>query len=598
MKPPPSLRRSRRRRLPAAPDKLPIAKLKLPAGFNIEVYAAGIANARSLAEGDKGTVFVGSRLVDNVYAIVNKDGKRSVKVIASGLYRPNGVAFKNGTLYIAELSKISKIDKVEDNLDNPPKPTMIYDNLPKDEAHGWKFIGIGPDNKLYVPVGQPGNNVLHDDAHGQIRRINLDGSGAEVIARGVRNTVGFDWNPETKQLYFTDNGRDWMSEDVPEDELNRITKVGEHFGAPYCLQGNIVDPEFGWGKSCSDYTAPVGLMGPHTAALGMRFYTGNMFPKAYKNAIIVARHGSWNRSKKVGGDVVVVKLNKDGTVKSMEPFITGFLENNKLYRPAGRRDADEGRLAAGLRRLERRGLSRHLRQAEGRGAVSASRHCGRSDASRDQITDTCDAWLRRLRIAAYDVRARPPMRKIIAALAFALDRILRGAPRRSQERAAPCLACHGEEGQSETENTPSLGGQQAPYALIQLFMFREKLRDVRADERDGEAAHRRRSAHLFRFHRQTAEAGAAGRAPAIPRGCSARQALAQQHRCNTCHNTDFSGKDNVPRIANQREDYLDKTLREYKDNSRHGYDGTMADVMEPVTPEQIGDLAYYLARVH
>ena len=312
----------------AAPDKLPIAKLKVPPGFNIEVYAAGMANARSLAEGDKGTVFVGSRLVGNVYAIANKDGKRSVRTLASGLYRPNGVAFKNGTLYIAELSKVSKIDKVEDNLDASPKLTMIYDNLPKDEAHGWKFIAIGPDNKLYVPVGQPGNNVLHEDAHGQIRRMNLDGSGAEVIARGVRNTVGFDWNPETKQLYFTDNGRDWMSEDVPEDELNRITKVGEHFGAPYCLQGNIVDPEFGWGKSCSDYTAPVGLLGPHSAALGMRFYTGNMFPKAYKNAIIVARHGSWNRSKKVGGDVLVVKLNKDGTVKSTAPFITGFLENN------------------------------------------------------------------------------------------------------------------------------------------------------------------------------------------------------------------------------------------------------------------------------
>ena len=162
--------------LPAAPDKLPTAKLKVPAGFNIEVYAAGMANARSLAEGDKGTVFVGSRLVDKVYAIINKDGKRSVKVVASGLYRPNGVAFKNGTLYIAELSKVSKIDKIEDNLDSPPKPTMIYDNLPKDEAHGWKFIAIGPDNKLYVPVGQPGNNVLHDDAHGQIRRMNLDGT--------------------------------------------------------------------------------------------------------------------------------------------------------------------------------------------------------------------------------------------------------------------------------------------------------------------------------------------------------------------------------------------------------------------------------------
>jgi glucose/arabinose dehydrogenase len=315
--------------IPAAPDKLPTAKLKVPAGFNLEVYAAGMANARSLAEGDKGTVFVGSRLVDKVYAVVNKDGKRSVKVLASGLYRPNGVAFKNGTLYIAELSKVSKIDKVEDVIDNPPKPTMIYDNLPKDEAHGWKFIGIGPDNKLYVPVGQPGNNVLHDDAHGQIRRINLDGTGAEVVALGVRNSVGFDWHPETKQLYFTDNGRDWMSEDVPQDELNRVTKVGEDFGAPYCYQGNISDPEFGWGHSCSEFTPPVGLMGPHAAALGMRFYTGTMFPKSYKNAIFVARHGSWNRSKKFGGDVAVVKLNKDGTVKSVEPFITGFLEDNK-----------------------------------------------------------------------------------------------------------------------------------------------------------------------------------------------------------------------------------------------------------------------------
>ena len=328
----------------AAPDKLPTAKLKLPPGFNIEVYASGVALARSLAEGDKGTVFVGSRQSDKVHAIVNKDGKRSVKVLASGLQRPNGVAFKNGTLYIAELSKISKVDKVEDNLDNA-KLTMIYDNLPKDEAHGWKFIAIGPDNKLYIPVGQPGNNVLHSDAHGLIRRINLDGSGDEVIARGVRNTVGFDWNPENKQLYFTDNGRDWLSESMPEDELNRITKVGEHFGAPYCHQGNLLDTDFGWGKSCSDYTAPVGLLGPHTAALGMRFYTGNMFPKAYKNTILIARRGSWNRSQKMGGDVVVVKLNKDGTMKSMEPFITGFIENNNyIGRPVDVMQMKDGSL--------------------------------------------------------------------------------------------------------------------------------------------------------------------------------------------------------------------------------------------------------------
>ena len=319
---------------PAAPDELPVAKLRVPSGFNIEAYAAGMANARSLAVGDKGAVFVGSRLVDKVYAIVNKDGKREVKILASGLYRPNGVAFHNGTLYIAELSKISKIEHVEDVLDNPPRPTVIYDDLPRDEANGWKFIAIGPDNKLYVAVGQPGNNVLNDDAHGQIRRINLDGSAAEVVAFGVRNSVGFDWNPENKQMYFTDNGRDWLSEDVPQDELNRITKVGEDFGAPYCYQGDIPDPEFGWGHSCGEFTPPVGLMGPHAAALGFRFYTGSMFPKSYRNAIVLARHGSWNRSKKFGGDVVVVKLDHDGKVKSIEPLITGFLENNSyLGRP-------------------------------------------------------------------------------------------------------------------------------------------------------------------------------------------------------------------------------------------------------------------------
>src|SRR5215475_14071257 len=314
--------------IPAADDKLPVNKFKVPKGFKVEVYASGVANARSMREGDKGTVFVGSRLIDKVHAIVEKDGKRQVKVLYSGLYRPNGLAFKDGTLYIAELSKVSKAEKVEDNLDNPPKLTMIYDNLPKDEAHGWKFIGIGPDNKLYIPVGQPCNNCMPSDKHAQIRRINLDGSGMEIVAKGVRNTVGFDWNPANKELYFTDNGRDWASEDVPEDELNRVTKVGEHFGSPYCYQGDFPDPEFGWGRKCSEFTPPVAKMGPHSASLGMRFYEGKMFPSEYKGGIFVARHGSWNRTVKFGGDVVFVKLNKDGTVKSWEPFLTGFLENN------------------------------------------------------------------------------------------------------------------------------------------------------------------------------------------------------------------------------------------------------------------------------
>jgi glucose/arabinose dehydrogenase len=314
--------------IPAAADKLPTAKLKLPAGFNIEVYASGIANTRSLRVADKGTVFVGTRLGNKVTAIVKKDGKTEIKTVAEGLYRPNGLAYHKGTLYIAELSQISKIENIENVLDNPPKPTVIYKDLPKDEAHGWKFIAVGPDEKLYLEVGQPGNNVLNSDAHGQIRRINLDGSGAEVVARGVRHSVGFDWNPVNKQLYFSDNSRDWLSEDVPEDELNRVTKVGQHFGSPHCYQGNFPDPEFGWGRSCKEFEPPVMLTGPHSAGLGMRFYTGKMFPAKYKNAIFLARHGSWNRSVKFGGDVIAIFLNKDGTVKSSEPFITGFIENN------------------------------------------------------------------------------------------------------------------------------------------------------------------------------------------------------------------------------------------------------------------------------
>jgi glucose/arabinose dehydrogenase len=314
--------------LPTAAEKLPVDKLKAAKGFKIEVYASGMANARSLALGDKGTVFVGSRLVDKVYAITDKDGKREVKVVASGLYRPNGVAFKNGTLYIAELSQISKIEGIEDKLDNPPKPTVIYSDLPKDEAHGWKYLAIGPDNKLYFEVGQPCNNCIPDDKHGQMRRINLDGSGMEVIARGIRNTVGFDWHPGSKEMYFTDNSRDWMSEDLPNDELNRITKVGLHFGSPFCYQGDIPDPEFGWGRKCSEFEPPIKLMGPHAAALGVKFYTGGSFPAKYKNQLLVARHGSWNKTNKFGGDVVLVNIQKDGTAGEIEPFVTGFLENN------------------------------------------------------------------------------------------------------------------------------------------------------------------------------------------------------------------------------------------------------------------------------
>ena len=315
--------------LPTAADKLPVGELKLPQGFRVEVYASGMPNARSLALGDKGTVFVGSRVVDKVYAIVNKDGKREVKVLVSGLYRPNGVAFKNGTLYIAELSQISKIDDVEDKLDSAPKPTVIYSDLPKDEAHGWKFLAVGPDDRLYFNVGAPCNICMPDQAHAQLRRIKLDGSGAEVIARGIRQVVGMDFHPASKVLYFTENQRDWLSEDQPNDKLNRLLNPGtDNFGFPYCDGGDIEDTTYGWGHSCSEFTKPVLQLGPHVAPLGMRFYTGRMFPEKYRDAIFMARHGSWNKTQKIGGDIYVVWLNEDGTVKSHEPFMTGFLQNN------------------------------------------------------------------------------------------------------------------------------------------------------------------------------------------------------------------------------------------------------------------------------
>jgi glucose/arabinose dehydrogenase len=316
----------------AAADKIPTDKLKVPPGFKLELYASGMANARSLARGDKGTIFVSTRLLDRIYAITEKDGKREVKPLFTGtLFRPNGLAFKDGTLYIAELNKISKVEHIEDNLDNPPKPVVIYSDLPSDEPHGWKYLTVGPDNKLYFQVGAPCNICMPPPTHAQIRRINLDGSGAEVIARGIRQVVGMDFHPTSKVLYFTENQRDWLSEEAPQDKLNRLLHPGEDFfGFPYCHQGNLPDQQFGWGHDClEEVTQPIALLEPHSAPLGARFYTGRMFPREYDQALFVARHGSWNKTQKIGGDIIVVYLNPDGTVKSWKPFLTGFLVDNK-----------------------------------------------------------------------------------------------------------------------------------------------------------------------------------------------------------------------------------------------------------------------------
>src|SRR5215470_16127176 len=330
---------------PMAADKLPVPQLKLPKGFKIEVFMSGVPNARSLRLGDKGTVFVSNRILDKVYAVTESGGKRELKVLAAGLDRPNGLAFHNGTLYIAEGTKISKLEKIEDNLDQPPKPVVIYSDFPDHRSHDWKFLAIGPDNKLYVSVGAPCNACEPPAGNAQIRRLNTDGSGAEPYALGVRNSVGFDFHPINKELYFTDNGRDLISDDLPNDELNRVTKTGQHFGFPYCHQGDLPETELGAGHACSEYVPPVAKLGPHSASLGMRFYTGTMFPQKYRGGIFVARHGSWNKSEKIGADVVFITLNRDGSVKSIEPFLTGFLkDNNFLGRPVDLQVMKDGSL--------------------------------------------------------------------------------------------------------------------------------------------------------------------------------------------------------------------------------------------------------------
>ena len=317
--------------------KYNLDKINLPAGFTIKVYAV-VPHARSMTLSPNGTLFVGNNAGSNVYAVVdnNKDGVADkVYTIAKDLNTPNGVAFKNGSLYIATISTILRLDSIESRLTNPPQPVVVYNQYPTDTHHGWKFIAFGPDGKLYVPVGAPCNVCEEKNpVYASITRINTDGIGMEIFANGIRNTVGFDWHPVTKELWFTDNGRDNLGDDMPEDELNRAPQKGMHFGFPYCHQGNILDPEFGKGKNCSDYVAPVKTLGPHVAALGMRFYTGNMFPAEYKNAIFIAKHGSWNRSIPIGYEVSVAKLDGNN-VTSYTSFASGWLrpDHSVIGRP-------------------------------------------------------------------------------------------------------------------------------------------------------------------------------------------------------------------------------------------------------------------------
>jgi glucose/arabinose dehydrogenase len=304
----------------------PLERLKLPPGFVAEVFAEGVKDARSMALGDKGTLFVGTRTDGRVYAI-RHDGRKATEVLtlASGLNMPNGVAFRDGALYLAEVSRVWRYDAIESQLPKPAKPTLLYDKFPSDRHHGWKFIRFGPDGWLYVPVGAPCNICEKADPYSSITRLKPDGSAMEVYARGVRNSVGFDWDPRTQELWFTDNGRDMMGDDVPPDELNHAPRAGLHFGYPYCHGGDVADPDFGAKRPCGEFVKPAQRFGAHVASLGMRFYTGSMFPAEYKDRIFIAEHGSWNRSKKSGYRVMTAKV-EGGKVVEHKVFIEGFLD--------------------------------------------------------------------------------------------------------------------------------------------------------------------------------------------------------------------------------------------------------------------------------
>ena len=312
-----------------AADDLPLDRIKLPSGFAIELVAR-VPGAREMALGSKGTLFVGS-IEGKVYAVARGNGGATVHTIASGLNRPVGVAVRDGNLYVSAVSRILRFDDIENRLDHPPAPVIVTDKFPTDAAHGWKFIAFGPDGKLYVPVGAPCNICEPDpDRYALIARMNPDGSGLEVVARGLRNSVGFDWDPRTRELWFTNNGRDYLGDDSPPDTLNHAPKSGLNFGYPYCHAGTIPDPEFGRKHACSEFVPPAQNLGPHVASLGMRFYTGAQFPAAYRNQIFIAEHGSWNRSHKIGYRVTLVRL-QDNRAVGYEPFATGWLQGESAW---------------------------------------------------------------------------------------------------------------------------------------------------------------------------------------------------------------------------------------------------------------------------
>jgi len=327
----------------AGAQDIPLDKITVPDGFTIEVYASDVPNARSMALSPTGTLFVSTRRAGIVYAVLDRDQDQTadeVITIATGLNTPNGVAIRDGALFVAELNRILRYDDIEARLGNPPEPVVVYDALPSERMHGWKFIRFGPDGKLYVPVGAPCNicdRTGEDERFATITRMNPDGGEHEVFAHGIRNSVGFDWHPVTGELWFTSNGRDRLGDDVPGDTLNHAPEIGMHFGYPFCHQGDIPDPEFGEQRACDEFTPPAEILGPHVASLGMRFYDGSMFPNRYRNQIFIAEHGSWNRSPAAGhtGYRITVATLDGNRVTDYAVFAEGWLDpdNTSWGRP-------------------------------------------------------------------------------------------------------------------------------------------------------------------------------------------------------------------------------------------------------------------------
>ncbi|MBT8107180.1 MAG: PQQ-dependent sugar dehydrogenase [Gammaproteobacteria bacterium] len=317
--------------------------IELPPGFVIEEYA-DVPKARSLAMGDRGTLFVSTRKARSVYAVVeNSDGSTRTIEILGDMSTPNGIAFFAGDLYVAEIDTVYRFADIEDNLEAVPEGEVLDIDLPSDRHHGWRYIGFGPDGKLYISIGAP-CNVCDEFGFAEIVRMNPDGSGRETYASGVRNSVGFTWHPQTGELWFTDNGRDMLGDDIPPCELNRAPRQGLHFGFPYCHGGDIADPEYGKGRDCASYTPPAGQLGPHVAPLGVRFYTGEMFPPEYRGQIFIAEHGSWNRSRKIGYRVMLVRLAGNEVV-AYEPFAQGWLQGQQYSgRPVDLIVDDDGSL--------------------------------------------------------------------------------------------------------------------------------------------------------------------------------------------------------------------------------------------------------------